>query len=228
MGSDQTPWDIYVDERKVVFDYAVGFLVVPNTASFLHKLYRSRQRPADAHGRTRVTREIHWNRPHLDSLQVALNWIDCVFQHNGAKFFCHGWPAGETKELVILRFLAEFAKTKGLTNPYNVVVFLDFDSDHAKTRIQNTIRESGRIARCYHLDSTNNDCIQCCDLLLGATCLVTSDPTVRLDYSGLKATFDAGEKLRDSQIKRLIAGYLASKIDADGTAVYDLRITSSR
>ena len=39
MGPNETPWDIYADERKVCGDYAIGFLIVPNTASFLHKLY---------------------------------------------------------------------------------------------------------------------------------------------------------------------------------------------
>ena len=222
-NSNNVPWDVYVDERKSVDDHSLGFLVVPNTASFLHKLWRGRQRPADSQGRTHVTREIHWNRPHLDSLRVAIDWIDCLFQHRSAGFYYHDWPRDEAKELVILRFLSDLCRRKGLRPPYNVVVFLDFDTEHAKARIQNTIRETGRVHRCYHLDSLNNDCLQCCDLLLGATALAHDDPSVRMSFPALKVEFDAGRKLRDSQIKRFIAGYLASKIDQDGTCVYDHR-----
>jgi hypothetical protein len=79
------------------------------------------------------------------------------------------------------------------------------------------------IGRCYHLDSANNDCIQCCDLLLGAISLARNDPFVRLQNPDLKQKFGKGEKLRDSEVKRLIAGHLALKIDTDGGCVYDLR-----
>ncbi len=220
---NEIPWDVYVDDRKVKDDYALGLLVIPNTASFLHKLYTCRQKPADHDGRTSVSREIHWNRPHLDSLQVALKWIDCLFQHRGARFFRFAWPGDQTKEFVVLRFLSRFCRHKRLTAPFNVVTFLDFDSDHAKARIQNTIRDSGQIARCYHLDSLNNDCLQCCDLLLGASSLLYDDPAVRMNFVDLMKRAEIGDRLKDSEVKRLIAGYLAAKIDADGTGVYDSR-----
>jgi hypothetical protein len=122
---------------------------------------------------------------------------------------------------VVLRHLVRFCRRKRLDPPYNIVVFLDFDSDHAKARIQNTIRESGQIARCYHLDSLNNDCLQCADLLLGAFSLMTNDATVRSDYQSLFSRFSARDRLRDAEVKRLIAGHLASKIDMDGTKIYD-------
>jgi hypothetical protein len=219
MGRNDTPWDIYVDERKVTGDYALGFLIVPNTASFLHKLHRCRHRAESFIGR-----EVHWNKPHLDCLDIAIAWIDCVFHHRGAKFFLHSWPADQTKEFAIVQFLNRFCKLKRLSPPYNVVVFLDFDSDHAKARIQNNVREVANIARCYHLDSANNDCLQCYDLLLGATATLGNNPLLRMKYTELKARRDSDERLKDSEVKQFIAGYLASRIDADGTCVYDRRI----
>ncbi len=47
-----TPWDIYVDERKVPGDSAIGFLIVPNTSSFSHKLFRCSHHPPSRDGRT--------------------------------------------------------------------------------------------------------------------------------------------------------------------------------
>jgi hypothetical protein len=204
---DLIPWDIYVDDRKAVDDSALGFLEVPNTASFLQKLRRCRQKPPDNFGRTYISREVHCNTPHLDSLLVVIGWIDCLFQHRCGRFFCVPWPLGQSKEFIVLKHLSRFCRRKRLNAPYNVVVFLDFDSDHAKARIQNTIQESGKIARCYHLNSLNNDCLQCADLLLGATSLLHNDPSVRADYQKLMDNF----KLPGSQVKRLISGHLASK-----------------
>jgi hypothetical protein len=74
------------------------------------------------------------------------------------------------------------------------------------------------------LDSLNNDCLQCCDLLLGASSLVHDDPTVRLRFQEFLRRHQAGEKLRDSEVKQLIAGYLARKVDGDATKVYDPRV----
>lgn len=224
MARDDTPWDIYVDERKIAGDYSLGFLVVPNTASFLHKLHLCRNQAAGIRGKKFNCREIHWNRPHLDSLRIATSWIDCVFQHRGTKFFLESWPSGQTKEFVVLRFLSRFCRLKHLSPPYNVVVFLDFDSNHAKARIQNNVRQVGDIARCYHLDSVNNDCLQCCDLLLGSLASLGNNPTLRLNYQTLKDRFEGGNKLRDSEAKQYLSGHLASHIDVDGMSVYDRRI----
>lgn len=127
--------------------------------------------------------------------------------------------------MTVLSFLSRFCRNKKLVAPHNVVVFLDFDCDHAKAMIQNSIRDTADISRCYHLDSTNNDCIQCCDLLLGATATLGNDPTLRLQYQELRKRWDKREKLRDSEVKKLLAGYLATRLDVDGTTVYDRRIT---
>lgn len=223
MGRNDTPWDVYVDERKVRDGFALGFLVVPNTASFLHKLHLCRQKPAGGDGSTFVRGEVHWNEPSLLTLGVALRWIDCLFDHRGARFFLHAWPFGETKELVVLRFLRTLCRTKRLVPPYNVVVFLDFDADHAKQRIQNSIREVARVARCYHLHSDNNDCLQCCDLIVGALAYLTDHPDIRLRHADLRAKWERREKVTDAETKRIIAGHLAGWIDRDATCVYDKR-----
>jgi hypothetical protein len=133
------------------------------------------------------------------------------------------WHAGQTKEFVVLQYTGRFCRRKKLSAPYNVVVFLDFDSDHAKARIQNTIRETGNIARCYHLDSQNNDCLQCADLLLGCTSFLYDDATVIATYQALMQKHANREKLKDSEIKRLLAGHLAARIASDGTRIYDPR-----
>jgi len=216
------PWDIYIDERKGR-SWSVGFLVVPNTASFSHKLFLSRHvKCADGEQRLRQ-REIHWNEPRGDVIEVAQSWMDTVFRHRGVKFYLLPWPRGETKELVVLRFLSVFCRHRRLTDPLNVVAIMDFDTSHANARIQNTIRETGRILRCYHLDSRNHDCLQCCDLLLGATMLLGDDPSVCLEYAGLRENRLNGVRFTDSKIKRYWAGYLGSLVDSLPPAVYDLR-----
>lgn len=218
-----TPWDIYVDERKVPGKQSLGFLLVPNTASFMHKLFRCRQHaPGSDRGRME-TREIHWNNIHRGVLPVALHWIERVFQHRGAKFYLLNWPKTQTKEYVVIDFVRRFAEARKLHPPFNIVVFLDFDSSHARAKIQNTIREAAAIRRCYHLASEKNDCIQCADLLLGATALLGDDPTVRLEQPELEQRWLSGEKLRNSETKRYLAGYLGTLIDNDAKCVYDLR-----
>jgi len=221
-GMDGVPWDIYIDERKAPA-WSLGFLVVPNTASFMHKLYRGRHVP-NAQGQAEFRgRELHWNEPRGDLIDVGEAWINTVFQHRYAKFYLCAWPRGEAKELVVLRFLADFCRSRKLVKPFNVVAILAFDSEHAKVRIQNTIRQTGGILRCYHLDSRNNDCLQCCDLMIGATTLLNDDPTVCLGLDQLLRQRQAGQRLTDAQIKRYWAGHLGKMIDRAPPNVYDLR-----
>lgn len=167
------------------------------------------------------TREIHWSELKSGGLlPVAKKWIDCVFQHRGAKFHLYPWANREKKEMAVLRFLSKFRRWKDLTPPYNIVVFLDYDSSHARANIQNTIRDVGNVARCYHLDSLKNDCIQCCDLMLGAAYKISSDPLIKADFEALNAKFMQGLRLRDSETKRYIAGYLAKCLDENPRKVY--------
>lgn len=219
---DLTPWDVYVDERKLPGSYSLGFLVVPNTASFNHKLFRCRH-VHDGNNQIFVSREIHWSELSRGSVRVAMSWIDCFTNHNGAKFYIRHWPRNDSKEMVILGFLARFTRIKQLTPPYNIAVLLDFDSAHAKAKIQNTIREIGRISRCYHFDSKLNDCLQCCDLLLGCLDSVSRDPSIASGYSAMKDAWLRGDRLSDSQIKRLVAGYALEKLELSKGKAYDLR-----
>lgn len=218
-----TPWDVYIDECKLDDHHTIGFLLVPNTASFAHKLFLCRHRPPDSSGRRRETRELHWAEFHRNLIWTAKKWYDTVFQHRGVKFYLVEWPKDEAKEVVILRFLARMCRTKKLSPPYNVAAILDYDSGHARARIQNSIREAGQIARCYHLDSQKNDCIQCCDMLLGATVRLAIDETIRGDYDALDDRWKQGNRLKASEAKRYIAGYLAKLIDSDEKCVYDTR-----
>ncbi len=218
----RVPWDVYVDECKARGGRALGFLVVPNSPSFMHKLYRSRFVELPGGGRILRRQEIHWNRPRGDTLPVAREWIRRVFQHRGARFFRKSWPGGWEKQAVIVDFLARFCETKRLKPPYNVVLFLDFDDQHAAGNIQNAIRTVANIARCYHLDSRNNDLLQCCDLMLGATGLLNRDPSVTVDFDGLDRCLTEGHRLPDSGIKRYLAGFLGKNIDRDPNCVYNL------
>ncbi len=178
-------------------------------------------------GQARIeTREIHWSNIHRGVIDVCERWIDRLYQHKGAKFYVLDWDRTETKEQVILRFLARFTRNKRLEPPFDVVVFLDYDSSHARAKIQNVIRESGRISRCYHLDSSKNDCIQCCDLLLGACTLLRDDPTIRFSYSELEQRKLSGDKLKNSEVRRYLCGILAKTMDSRERCVYDLRKSS--
>ena len=167
-------------------------------------------------------REIKWTKLTLGAIDIAKNWIDCVERHNGARFYLQNWPANETKESVVLRFVASLARAKRLVAPLNMVVFLDYDSWHARERTQNAIREIGQIARCYHVDSARNDCIQACDLLLGALCTLKANPLVRSEHAALGAKLRDSGKLTGSESRRFIAGYLAQSIDAGTDSIRDL------
>lgn len=217
---DSVPWDIYVDERKTPGDAALGFLEVPNTASFMHKLYRCRQHPPSADGRTTESREVHFHRLHRGVIRVAFAWIDAVFRHNGAVFTMMPWPASVSKQDIVLRFLETFVTRRRLHRPSNVVVFLDHDTSHARAKIQNFIREHAGIVRCYHLDGAKNDCLQCCDLLLGCLALLRRNAGVIADFAELDQNWRLGNKLPDSACKRLAAGYLARKMAESPNKVY--------
>jgi hypothetical protein len=133
------------------------------------------------------------------------------------------WNRHETKEIVILRFLARFCRAKGLTEPHNVVVILDYDSEHARARIQNNVRELGRVARCYHLDSLKNDCIQCCDLLLGCLAYFRINPHAANVHDEFYDRWQTSEKLKNSETKKFIASYFAKKhLEGPLRRAYDL------
>lgn len=172
-------------------------------------------------------REIKWTKLTRDAIDIAKNWIDCVERHNGAKFYLQNWPTNETKESVVLRFIASFARAKHLAAPLNIVVFLDYDSWHARERTQNAIREIGHIARCYHVDSARNDCIQVCDLLLGGLCTLKSNPLVRSEHAALGARLHSSGKLTGSETRRFVAGYLAQSLDAGTDSIKDLTLDRS-
>ncbi|MFM9959299.1 MAG: hypothetical protein ACKVZJ_14670 [Phycisphaerales bacterium] len=223
--NERIPWDIYVDERRVPGDSALGFLAVPNTASFAHKLFRCRQN-VPVQGRVE-TRELHWQNLHRGVLPVALKWVECVHQHKGARFSVLDWPREQSKEAVVLRFLGRFCRRLRLVPPFNIVVFLDHDSGHAKSRIQNTIRESGQVSRCYHLDGARNDCLQCCDLLLGAMSMLRVSPDVRAESPELVKSAQRGVKLTNSAVKRLLAGHVGGYLEAIPKSLFDFRGVSS-
>lgn len=181
----------------------------------MHKLFRRRQNVLK--GRT-ITQEVHWSELRRDTAILARMWIDVVYQHRGSKFRLVEWPRRDTKEAVILRVVSDFCRRKKLTTPpHDLVVFLDYDDGHAREKTQNQIREIGRVARCYHLDSAKNDCIQCCDLLLGVTRWMRSVGPAR----ALPDNWPAG--LGNSRIKSDLAAYLRSKVDAGPMSVYDGR-----
>lgn len=221
MTETPPPWDIYIDERKVPNSHALGFLEVPNTASFQHKLFRCRESPMGRAGSVE-TREIHWQRLHRGVLPVAMHWIDRVFQHRGVAFRRVPWPTTATKQLIILNYLRLFAERKQLQPVHDVVVFLDYDTDHARSKIQNQIRELGQVRRCYHVDSRRNDCIQCADLLLGAVSYLKDNPSTPLVSTSLLDRYLAGDQLRDSECKQVLAADLAQRMESNQNCVYDL------
>lgn len=226
-GNPDIPWDIYIDEIKEN-PRAIGFLAVPNTASFSQKLYRCRQHPPTADGKTMETREIHFNAMHRTLVPTALDWISTTFKHKHAKFFMLPWPKTDTKEVVALRMLRVFCRKRRLEPPYNVVAIFDYDSTHARTYLQNVVRNSGQISRCYHLDSSKNDSLQCCDLFLGATWRLKNDPSIHMLYPELKErydrwrqTSDPADRLKNADAKRLVAGFLADRMASGNKTVYD-------
>lgn len=124
--------------------------------------------------------------------------------------------------------LRSFTRKRQLEPPYNIVVIFDYDSTHARDYLQNVIRTSGQIARCYHLDSSKNDCLQCCDLFLGATWRLKNDPSIHMSYPALKEKFDHWRettdpdcRLTNSETKRLVAGFLADIMAIGNKTVYD-------
>jgi hypothetical protein len=218
------PWDIYVDERKGA-GAKLGFLAVPNTPSFMHKLHRCREN-ALGDGRI-VAQEVHWSKPRGDTIELAKHWMYRVFQHKGTEFCVADWPRDQAKEFVILKFLAHFKQRKSMearsVRPFfNMVVIMDFDSTHAATRIQNTVRETGQITRCYHFDSRRNDCLQCVDLMLGAYCYLQEHPMSRMMLPELESRRANSERLTNAEIRALLAGELGKLMESNAKDVYSL------
>ena len=206
MSRQSVPWDIYVDEQRLKGAHRLGMLVVPNTPSFERKLFRSRA----FDGRI-DTREVHWNNLSRTLVPLVERWFDCLAGHRRAGFEMIPWPTRQTKQKVILDYLERFTSSRHLSPPYNIVVFLDFDTAHATDNAQNEIRSIGRISRCYHLDGTKNDCLQCCDLCLGAASLLDREPRVLDEFGGLWERRAAGERLTNSEVKRMVAGLFATR-----------------
>lgn len=105
---------------------------------------------------------------------------------------------------------------------YNIVVVMDFDTTHASKYVQNVVRRTGQIARCYHFDSHRNDLLQCVDLLLGAFVYLMQNPMCVLNFSDLQAARKSGQRLGNSDIRKLLAGHLGNLMESKGESVYSL------
>ncbi|MAX24251.1 MAG: hypothetical protein CMJ19_07080 [Phycisphaeraceae bacterium] len=158
----------------------------------------------------------------MDTLHVCTRWIDEVFRFKGVKFCLLPWLVTQSKQSIIINFIDKLCQAKRSKPPHNMVMFLDFDTEHSKFNIQNHIREVANIARCYHLDSKNNDCIQCCDMLMNASERIAVEPTLRFEFNTLQEKLTSENRLKDSEVKKYLAGYLGLKIDTKSKKIYDL------
>ncbi len=154
-------YDIYIDEDKV--NKTLGFLVVKNSPYIQQILYNKRQKFG-------IYNELHFKSMNNSFTKLAVSWINlfCNFQdiYDLKEEFCFfktkSWDKKiDNKKEIIINFINNL-KTK------NIVAFMDFDTEHKKINIENTIKKETNILRVYHLDSKATDLLQLVDILLWA------------------------------------------------------------
>ncbi len=155
----ETQYDIYIDEDKV--NKTLGFLVVKNSPYIQQILYNKRQK-------FDIYFEQHFSSVNKIAITFLKSWINlfCNFQeiYELKEEFCffetRNWNKKiDNKKEIIVDFIKSL-KTK------NIVVFMDFDTEHKKINIENTIQKETNILRVYHLDSKATDLLQLVDILL--------------------------------------------------------------
>jgi len=159
-------FDIYIDEDKV--NGMLWFLVVQNTPYFQQILYNKRQK-------FDIYYELHFKDLNNNSIRLSKSWINLFLNFEDIyelkNEFCffekRKWNKKlDNKEKVIIKFIEDLIKLK---NTKNIVVFLDFDTEHKRNNLENTLEKDLGILRVFHLDSKSTDLLQLVDLLLATS-----------------------------------------------------------
>lgn len=159
-------FDIYIDEDKL--NGVLWFLIIKNTPYFQQILYNKRQK-------FNTYYEIHFKELNNNSIKISKSWINLFLNfekiYDIEKWFClfekRKWNKKiNDKEKVIKCFLKDFIEKN---NTKNIVLFLDFDTEHKKTNLENILEKWLKICRVFHLDSKSTDLLQLVDLLLATS-----------------------------------------------------------
>jgi len=156
-------YDIYIDEDKV--NWELGFLVVKNTPYLQQILYNKRQK-------FNIHFEVHFSSLNNMAINLYKSWINLFLNFEDIyeleNEFCffekRKWNKNiDDKKQVIISFVNHI-KDKFKTN--DIVIFLDFDTEHKKNNIENSILKGLEVNRVYHLNSKSTDMLQLVDILL--------------------------------------------------------------
>ena len=189
-------YDIFIDEEKA--NGYIGFLVTRNTPALQQILFNVRESNQNYRG------ELKFVGLTINSIRVALSWLNIFFSNNfNVAFYYRKWDGSLShKRNIIIKTIHQMKKV--LHAGKNIVVFMDEDSNHKNLNIQNQIKKSANIIRCYHADSKTFDMLQLCDLLL--QCAIKHDKWKwnRHEYIRMYGKLFGGSKLVKSRLKKLL------------------------
>lgn len=155
--------DIYIDEDKV--NGYLGFLVVKNTPYIQQMLYNKRLK-------FNIYYELHFKSVNNMAIDLYKSWINLFFNFHKiyeledkfCYFYASTWDSKlNNKKEIIVKMIEDISKD---FTTKDVVIFMDFDTEHKNTNLENTLYKEIKVRRVYHLNSKATDLLQLVDLLL--------------------------------------------------------------
>lgn len=188
-------YDVFIDEEKN--KGYIGFLFTRNTPALQQLLYNVREYNQN------YQREIKFVNLNNNSIRLALSWLNIFFSNSYNAFFLYKkWDGSlSNKKNLIIKVLKSF---KVKTRKSNLVAFMDFDNNHKNLNLQNQIKSSAKITRCYHIDSKCFDMLQLCDVLLQCSIKMESISLDKGKYMNFIRRVNRGNNIEKSNLKKLI------------------------
>lgn len=155
--------DVYIDEDKV--NGYLGFLVVKNTPYIQQILFNKRQK-------FQVYHELHFKATNNMAINLYKSWINLFLNfeeiYELENKFCYfdreAWDAKLwNKKEVICNFLRKLSSDE---NTSDIVVFMDFDTEHKNNNLENLLYKDLNVLRVFHMNSKAVDLLQLVDVLL--------------------------------------------------------------
>lgn len=188
--------DIYVDEDKK--NWKLWFLVIKNTPNFQNLLYEERQK-------SNIYYELHFKELNNTSIILARKFLNLFLNLDFCYFSIRNWYKKENKFNVIKSFVEEIIKKE---KTKNIVLFLDFDTEHKKYNLENNLTKKLWILRVFQLDSKSTDLLQLTDLLLATTVRWEKWLLSEEDFYNFKNKIELKEKLTKSILKSYLSSYV--------------------
>jgi len=193
--------DIYIDEEKE--RGFLGFLVTKHSKALQDNLAAMRAKEQN------YKPEIKFVGLNNTKILVALSWLNMFYHDGKTSFYYRKWDGTiNQKRNKINQFILQIKK-KYKTK--NIVVFMDFDSQHNNIALSTQIKVNSNIPRCYQVNSKVFDMIQLCDLLLNVGINSRSLVINKIRYKKLKDRFRKKVSMKKKELKTFFLYYAIRK-----------------